>query len=200
MQGRRTERKLIRSRAVLIAFLLLGPGAAGAQQRAPKATFEAGTAVRATRLRGGTSYLAGGSAQLAIHDRFSFGGAGWVLLGASALPGATPSSDLEFRVAYGGVYTEFRILGSERRNVSVGALMGAGNGKVTLPAVGTQIAADNFGVVEPDVSADLALFGRLHARLTVGYRATFGVEDLPGISATDLRGYVAGVGLTIRPF
>ena len=48
-----------------------------------------------------------------------------------------------------------------------------------LVVVGTELAAANFGVVEPEVTGLLPLHDFVHIRAHLGYRIVYGVEDLP---------------------
>jgi hypothetical protein len=158
------------------------------------------SSIRLTSLRGGAKFFAGGGVLLGVDDRILFGGGGWVLLGKSVVPGATRASDLELRVAYGGILTETRLAESARGRVVLRSLLGAGNSRVSLPAAGTVIAADNFGVIEPELSASRLLRGRLHGVLGAGYRLVFGLEDLPGVAPEDLRGFSVRIGVMVRTF
>ena len=81
----------------------------------------------------------------------------------------------------------------------LGLLWGAGNAKLELPAVRTEIAADNFLVLEPGASVLFRLVGPLQLTGEAAYRWAVGVEDLPGISGDQLRGLSVSLGLAIGP-
>jgi len=72
--------------------------------------------------------------------------------------------------------------------------------KVSLPIVGTELAADNFGVVEPEIVGVLPLRSFAALRAQVGYRLAYGVEDLPQVDAKYLRGATVTVSLSLGPF
>ena len=162
------------------------------------ASAEASLAI--TSLRDEATWLASASALLGLPPRLSLGGAGSVVLGATDLAGSVPGSDLELRVAFGGLLAQLLVLESGERSVWLRLLAGAGNAKVDLAAVGTQIAADNFGVLVPEIAVTVKLVGPLRGGAAVGYRTTFGVEDLPGVAPSDLRGLAAGVSLSLHRF
>ncbi len=162
------------------------------------ASAEASLAI--TTLRGEGAWLASASALLGLTPRLSLGGAGSVVLGATDLAGSVPGSDLELRVAFGGLLAQLLVLEEGDRSVWLRLLAGAGNAKVDLAAVGTQIAADNFGVFVPEIGVTVRLVGPLRGGAAVGYRTTFGVEDLPGVAPSDLRGVAARVSLSLHRF
>jgi hypothetical protein len=63
--------------------------------------------------------------------------------------------------------------------VATRLMLGAGNAKVRLPVIGTEIATDNFGVLEPEITGERPLWSFLALRAQVAYRWVFDVEDLP---------------------
>jgi hypothetical protein len=183
------------------SVILVSPPALSAQQEAQTAArVELQAAVRLTRIRGGTSFLAGATGLLATDPRFSFGGAGWVLLEELDIGTGTPGAGFKLRMAYGGVLTAFELLETPRAQVSVRTLWGAGNGKIVLPVSGTEIDADNFGVVEPEVTGTWHLGSFLNVGGGAAYRFVFGVEDLTGVSADHLRGLSVSLLLSARGF
>lgn len=138
---------------------------------------------------------------LGADARLRFGGAGWVLLGTTAVPSGNPGSPYELRFAYGGLVGELVLVETERGALSLRTLIGAGNAKVTsVPIMTTLIGADNFGVFEPELAGAWRLHRGLHITAAAGYRFTFGVEDLPGVSPSDLRGPSLRTGLAIRTY
>jgi hypothetical protein len=182
-------------------MVLASPAVLFAQQqpqRAARVDLEA--ALRLTRIQGETSYLAGATGLLAIDPRFSFGGAGWVLLEEPDIGTGTPGAGFRLRMAYGGVLTTFRLFETSRARVSVRTLWGAGNGKVILPVSETVIDADNFGVVEPELAGTWHLGSVLNLGAGAAYRFVFGVEDLTGVSADHLRGLSVSLFLSGRGF
>ena len=79
-------------------------------------------------------------------------------------------------------------------------LVGAGSAKVSLPIVGTELAADNFGVIEPEVFGELALRDFAQLRAQLGYRLVYGVEDLPQVGPEHLRGATFTLSLLLESF
>ncbi len=182
-------------------IVLASPAALTAQEGAPRAArADLEAAVRLTRIRGGTSFLAGVTGLLATNPRFSFGGSGWILLEELDIGTGTPGAGFKLRMAYGGVLTAFRLFETPRAQVSLRTLWGAGNGKVILPLSETEIDADNFGVVEPELTGTWHLGSVLNLGAGAAYRFVFGVEDLTGVSAGQLRGLSVSLFLSGRGF
>ena len=69
-----------------------------------------------------------------------------------------------------------------------------------LVVVGTELAAANFGVVEPEVTGLLPLHDFVHIRTHLGYRIVYGVEDLPQVEPEHLRGATLTLSLSLGPF
>lgn len=180
-----------------LALLLLGaPQAVAAQTTDSRAhaSFEASLA--GTTVLDAGSTLLGGAGLLTLGGRLAFGASGALMLNSSTLESS--GSDLEFRMAYGGVLLQFTLAGSEDRYVAIRGLIGAGNAKIKEPVAGFEVGADNFGVLAPEVAGALTLVGPLQIGLGVGYRHVFGVNDLPGVAPADLKGFSAGVRLSAR--
>lgn len=154
----------------------------------------------ATTLHGDFSALGSGSLLLGVTDRIAIGGAAHVVLGTKDLAGATPDSDTGLRVAYGGLLTQLTLSRTPRHSVWLRFLAGAGNAKMDLAVVRTLIAADNFGVLAPEIGGTVRLKGALHVGVALGYRSVFGVEDLPGLTSLDLPGPTGRVLLSARVF
>jgi hypothetical protein len=178
----------------------VGARAVPARAQAPDVSVSA--AVEASlglaALHGGASWTASAAALLGLTPRLSVGGSGTLFVGTTDLAGSGPGSDLTLRTAFGGVVAQLRLIDRPDRSLWLRALAGVGNAKVDLSAVGTRIAADNFGVLVPEIGATLRIAGPLSAGAAAGYRAVFGVDDLPGVGPSDLRGITARVLLALR--
>ncbi len=144
--------------------------------------------------------FAGGVGLLDLGGRVAFGGGGWILLGQSKISAGSADADRDLKVAYGGVVVDMELLRNHRWDVRARALVGAGNGKISLRVAGVQLAADNFGVVEPEVCGSWHLSPNASLVGTLAYRYTFGVDDLPNVSENNLRGISLGVGFAVRSF
>lgn len=155
--------------------------------------------LRLTSVRDETATMVGGALTLHPEGRFAFGGEGWILLNEREIPGEVADSDLKLRMAYGGGTVRAVLYQGGWSTMEAGLLLGAGTARVSLAVVGTEIAADNFGVVEPHVALSLTPGGPVYLRLLGGYRGAFGVEDLPGISPEHMRGWTLGLALGIGP-
>lgn len=193
----RAARRVLRAAAFVGWAASAAPVAAqDAMQRRASSSVEASLAL--TRLHGHAAWMSGITGLLSLGNRVSLGGAGSVAMEAQRVPGAVPGSDLDLRVAFGGVVGQFLVLDAGDREAWVRILAGAGNAKLDLAVAQTQIASDNFGVIQPEVGGSLRLHGRVRAGAAVGYRITYGVEDLPGVGAPDLRGPSARVLLSFH--
>lgn len=142
--------------------------------------------------------MGGAAALLNLGGRFSFGLAGWTLF--SDLTVERPGGSLDFSFSYGGAIGELDLADTGDAVYSARLLVGAGTGKLNLPAVGTEIEADNVGVLEPEGCASFSPIRRVRLDAAVGYRIVFGVQDLPGVTGGDLRGPTARVSLRLHAF
>ncbi len=167
---------------VLSVAPLLGQAPSGRAE----AILEAG--VRGSELNGSTEAIWGGVALLRVHPRVSLGAGGWMLPGKSEITGLASGSDLEMSLGYGGAVVDVLLHGSAQSRISLRTLFGAGHARVLVPVVGPEIGADNFGVLEPELVAARWLAGIVSLQAAVSYRFVFGVEDLPQVTASDLKG------------
>ncbi|NJD20860.1 MAG: hypothetical protein FIA95_16450 [Gemmatimonadetes bacterium] len=142
------------------------PLAGQAVEAATAASAEASVAL--TTVVGELSWMGSGEVLVDLTPRFSLGGAGSFLLSARSLPGATRGNDRELRIAFGGLVAQVELSRGKGRRFWLRVLSGAGNAKVSLALVGTQIASDNFGVLAPEVGASLPLIGPLRAGAALG--------------------------------
>jgi hypothetical protein len=186
--------------STLICLLFAPPGAtaqprSGASAAGTSAEFATGA--RLTSIRGETTVMVGVRGLLRVRPSFSFGGGAWALTEIIDIDGSEGGGGLGLRVAYGGGQIAFTAWRGARTAVELRALVGAGNAKIELPVVGTEIAADNFLVVEPEAVIQVGLTRWLRAETGFGYRAIAGVEDLPGVGEPQLRGAFATIGLVI---
>lgn len=193
---------MIRRAAILaVALALAAPCAVRAQQLGGP---ETGTGLvlegsyRLSRLQGRSAKMLGGAALLTLGPRISFGLAGWSLFKPITV-GQTGGVE-NFGFAYGGAVGELRLATRNRYQAKARLLVGAGNGKLTLPVVGTEIESDNFGVMEPELVGSMRVVGPLRLTAAVGYRMVYGVQDLPGIAQRDLWGWTTRVSLGLHLF
>ncbi len=164
------------------------------------ATAVVSVGARRTSLRNRGAWMVGGDARIFFGTSLSLGGGGWALakpLGISSVAGA---SDLELAISYAGVQSEYRLVQARVTGIGLRLLVGAGSAKVSLPIVGTELAADNFGVIEPEVVGVFALRGYTELRVQLGYRLVYGVEDLPQVGPGHLRGATLTLSLRLGPF
>ncbi len=151
--------------------------------------------VRATSLANHTVFLPGGGLRLRLSPRVEVGGVAWALPSNLHLPEA--GVDLGF--GYGGFLVRVQPV-RERPALGVTLLVGALNAVVHDAVVGTEIDADNALVVEPDVAMAWRLAGRVRVQASAGWRLAWGVNALPGVAPSELRGWTLGLSLHLGPF
>jgi hypothetical protein len=149
-----------------------------------------------TRLRGEDALLIGGRGGWLINHRLVLGGAGYGLANRIAVPnGITPNdADYQLGFGYGGFWMEYIILPTRLVHASIGTLVGAGGlDYVRYRHEGEQTAdgSDAVFVLEPVVGAEINLTKFLRLALFASYRMVSNV-DLPGLVASDIRGFSAG--------
>lgn len=153
-----------------------------------------------TSVRNRGAWMVGGDARISFGNSFSLGGGGWALAKPVGISGIAGGSDLELTMSYAGVQSEYRLGKAGAAGIGLRLLIGAGSAKVRLPIVGTELAADNFGLVEPEVAGFLPLHDFVQMRAHLGYRIVYGVEDLPQVDPEHLRGATLGLSLSLGPF
>jgi len=194
-------RASIQAAAIAFAMLYAGPARALAQAPAPvdaRARLDAGFGV--TAIRGETRPLLGGALLFAVAEGLHLGVGGVAVLGSTVIEGSTSASNLDLGVAYGGVLVEVGSIHRAGWTFAARALIGVGTARVDLPAVGTNVATDNFGVIEPGVRLVRALTGPFAITAGLGYRSAFAAADLPGVTTRDLSGWIVEGGLTFGRF
>lgn len=194
-----TPRRVSAALAVACLAMCAAPPDAVAQQdpqRRASATLEGSLAL--TSLDGGASWMAGATGLLCLGYRLSLGGSGFLALEPRRLAGSAPGSELDLRVAFGGLTAQLDLVETGGREAWARLLVGAGNARLDLAAARTRIASDNFGVLQPEVGGTVRVGRRVRAGAAVGYRVTFGVEDLPGVGGVDLRGPSARLLLALH--
>ena len=155
---------------------------------------------RRTSLRNSGAWMVGGDARISFGTSFSLGAGGWALAKPLGISGVAGASDLELAISYAGLQAEYRLAQARVTGIGLRLLVGAGSAKVRLPIVGTELAADNFGVIEPEVVGELALRDFAQLRAQLGYRLVYGVEDLPQVGPEHLRGVTLTLSLLLESF
>jgi len=185
---------------VALATLTIPIQAQVAPSGSSTATAIVSAGVRRTSFRNRGAWMVGGDAQISFSTAFSLGGGGWTMTKPLALSGVANASDLELAVSYAGVQSEYRLWPALGAGIGLRLLVGAGSARVSLPIVGTELAADNFGVVEPELVVVLRLRDFAALRAQAGYRFVYGVEDLPQVDPIHLRGATISLSLLLGPF
>lgn len=182
---------------VLAILLLGGPGPLLAQDADAPAQASVEAYWVGTTIQGSAESMVGGAALLTLGGRLAFGAAGAFMLGSSTVESSGAGTDLALSLAYGGLLLQARLAGTSERYVAFRTLFGAGNAQLDRLDVGAGVAVDNFGVLEPELVGALTLLGPLQIGVGVGYRHVFGVEDLPNLTAQDLRGFSGRIRLSV---
>lgn len=187
--------------SLLLAALAWAALAVGAEAQADgRAGLTIGGAARATSLRGESTLMTGGTVLLHPLARLSVGAGGWFVPGVRRIDPDSPGGGLRLRVSYGGLVTGVDLGRLGPLAIGVRVLWGGGTARIELPVEETEIAADNFLVIEPEAGASVRLVSRLDVRLSGGYRAVSGVEDVSSVTGGQLRGAFAALGLAFRPW
>ncbi len=188
-----------------------GPANAEAQEEVDDtASIEVGAGFQATSIRGDLAWLGGGTLLFRIGDFLQVGGGGWLLLRDHALSRESADGGLKLRMSYGGLVAGGSLVDAGRMRFDVRALVGAGTARIKVrvesadgakvPVELAERAADNFFVVEPQLGLTMPIDERWRARLTVGYRKAYGVEDVFNVTAGQVSGGSAGVVVVFDGF
>lgn len=183
---------------LLGAPLLGAPRSVSGQAAERQAHASLEVSLAATSVRESATTLAGAVGLLDLGGRLAFGAGGAIMIGSSALEGGGLDQDLH--LGYGGAVLQFTLTGSPQRYLALRTLVGSGNAKIKLAVGGGEVAADNFGVLEPGLVGTVTLAGPLRLGAGVAYRHVFGVDDLPNVVPADLKGPVAQVRISIRTY
>lgn len=151
-------------------------------------------------MRSQTKLLLGGDVRVRLPGHYTAGITAWAATSAVAVPGGSTGVDYQMDFGYGGVVTERSLL--RQRDIDIGARLtfGAGSAHVSLPGATGYSAADNFGIAIAETVASKRLAGPVALRAQLGYRAAFGVEDIPHTIASHFRGPELTVGMVFGPW
>lgn len=188
--------------ALLLLFFLTLPGPVGAQeaQQTP-APRRAGAAaagfVKAGEIADETRFFLGGWGALVLGDHFVLGGGGMALtrdveLRASGLP-----TGFYLDAGYGGVLLKYWGALPLRLTGEAGLLLGAGQAEVYDRVTGQEVRAENFLVLEPEVSLYLNLYRQLYLGASGGYRTTSRIENLPRVPSDALQSFTGTLSLRL---
>jgi len=187
---------------LLLGILLALPGPLRAQA-AQDASFEeraeaaAAFLAKGTWIAGEPRVFLGGWGGLVFRERFVLGGGGFALTKDVELSRMPSGLGSQVGMGYAGVF--FKYWGSvlPRLSGEGSLLFGAGHAQVRNSLTGQETGSDNFMVMEPEGALHLRLLGSLYLGAAAGYRFVFGVEDLTGLSAEDLRAFTGTLSLRL---
>lgn len=128
----------------------------------------------------------GGWGGLVFGGRLVLGGGGYAMLRSVELPGSEASSGFNLGMGYGGIYLGYLWPIREKVTGGLSILAGGGHAEVRDQRVGREVGADNFVVAEPGLYLSYAVLPKLHLGASGGYRAVWGVDDLPRVTADEL--------------
>ena len=179
---------------LLLALLALTPPGARAQEHAldPVRGFIGGNGSW-TQVADQSAWLVGGRLGLILQDHLVLGGAGMAMMGSVDVAGTSADTSFDLEMGYGGLLAGFTFGISERISGMVAGTIGGGNARVYVPVSKAELGSRNFFLVEPEVSLRATLYRQLLAGVSVGYRLTQGVTDLPGVAPDDLEGFSLGI-------
>jgi hypothetical protein len=187
--------------AALAGALLLAPTMARAQDQtllkggAHSYGGFGGPIFRVTSVAGETMPLAGGGGAFLIDRRFAIGGAGFGGTQRVNTRLATPDGRGEMDFGYGGLTFEVITRPSRLVHATMGVLVGGGAVSVWPDDLRPRVrrdSDDSFGVVEPQVTAELNVTRWFRMGASVAYRAAFGAE-VPRLVNDNLSGVSGGL-------
>jgi hypothetical protein len=182
--------------AVVLTVTLFLPSAGRAQDG--NVTGAMAASVVGTRLAGQSGLLLGGQASLRVSSRFSVGGFGYgTAQSIRIVEGALPE---DLRLGYGGLVLDVALKSTEMMDLSSSLLVGAGNAQIHAQPIGNQLGSDNFLVFEPRLNLATSRIRRVRGTLGTGYRFVAGVQDLPRLTASDLRGWTITLSVSFGGF
>jgi hypothetical protein len=185
---------------LVLLFALPGPVAAqaGAGPASPNRVSGTGALLlKASQIAEENRLHFGGWAGVLFAENLAVGGGGFTLLERVGLSGSEGPTGFDLGFGYGGLLFRYWESLSGPLVGEVGLLLGAGHAEVQNQLTSREVGADNFLVAEAEMSALYSFFPGTHVGLSLGYRITTGVEDLPGVSEGDLNGFTGTLSFRI---
>lgn len=159
---------------------------------------------RLTRVHGHNAPILGFGAFLGLGGEWRAGGAGFFLLDRIGLDIPPPLQDLELNIGYAGLFLQrsFNLSPDSptRPELSPRLLIGAGNAEVRDSGTESRLRSDNFLVLEPTLSFQAAMAGRVSVGAVAAWRSVVGVEELQNIEERSLKGWSLGLVISFGPF
>jgi len=188
--------------ALVLALVLSLPGPASGQTGtdAPsdgRISSTAGMLLKVGKIADESRLHLGGWAGLLFGENLAIGGGGFALMNDVELAGSEGGTGFDLGFGYGGLLFRYWEALADPLTGEVGFLVGAGHAEVRDRLAGTEVGSDNFLVSEAEMGVVYTLIDAFHVGLSVGYRLTAGVENLPGVSTTDLNGFTGTISVRL---
>lgn len=191
---------MIRHLVVLTALLILpGPSLAQVGEESPERRVSAtgGVVLKASQIAEEYRLHFGGWAGLLFADNFAIGGGGFALVNDVEIAGSEGDTGNNLSMGYGGLIIRYREPINGPITGQVGLLLGAGHAEVRTQLAGVEVGSDNFLVSEGEIGVVYSLARDAHLGISLGYRLTAGVQDLPRVTASDINGFTGTLSLRI---
>ena len=191
----------LRRGGVLATALLVLAAGLSAQETSEDDPFrswaEGGASWTLTEVADGGASLFGASLSFGLTPATVVGGAGFRLAGSTPTEPDDGSASPRLSFGYAGVVVERLRRLDPDWTIAGSVLVGAGHATVRSADATFELGADNFGVVQLQGGPEWRRAAPLRVSARVGYRFAFGVQDLPGVSAVDLRGFALTISLRL---
>lgn len=179
---------------ILLALLIALPGNLHAQAGLGSSDREKVSGTAAFLMKGGQIADAyrihlGGWAGVVFAENLAVGGGGFGLLKQVEIEGTGGGTGFNLDFGYGGFFFRYWEPLADKVRGEAGALLGAGHAEVRDLLTRTEVGSDNFLVAEAELGILYTIFPRVDAGLSLGYRLTTDVDDLPGVTARDLNSF-----------
>jgi hypothetical protein len=185
---------------LILALILPGPLRAQAEPDQPSQNRVGGTAsvvLKAGQTADVNRISLGGWAGLTFSHNLALGGGGFALTKTVELAGAEGDTGFNLNLGYGGLVFRFWEPLGVSLSGEVGLLLGAGHADVRAQLTGTEVGSDNFLVGEGELGISYRVLQSVSLGVSVGYRLTSGIQDLPGVSTDDLNAFTGSLSLRV---
>ncbi len=172
---------------LLTAFSLLIPFTGFAEEKTLfSGKFEhggyGGPVFKVTSIDGELSFFSGGRGGWIINHTFVIGGGGYSLLSDVSINGNN------LNMNYGGLEVEYIYRSESLLHFTVHTGLGFGNVEYSDTSFD-----DRYFFIEPSLNAELNVFKWFRVNAGAGYLYVNGIENMPGLSDSDVRGIMGSI-------